>query len=194
MASSPRHLHLIQLRCHLLPSSGGETQISTFGLCCFPHHTQLQAVSKFCTLPPQYASCLPSSFQSLWAHSLLPLGCLQQPLHWFLHSRSCFTQILSHTPFICANQTRSLLGLKPCNVFSFFQNKSQTREALQALASALFSWWQRGQGADGGPRVKLGTFSPSLSLQDHRTLAVFFRQRSQTHRMVLSTQPLGFKF
>lgn len=138
MASSPRHLHLIQLRYHLLPSSGGETQISTFGLCCFPHHTQLQAVSKFCTLPPQYASCLPSSFQSLWAHSLLPLGCLQQPLHWFLHSRSCFTQILSHTPFICANQTRSLLCLKPCNVFSFFQNKSQTREALQALASALF--------------------------------------------------------
>ena len=108
------------------------------GFAVFPIIRSFRLSANFVHLPPTYASCPPSSFQSLWAHSVLPLGCLRQPLYWFLRSHSCFTQVLSHTPFISANQTRSLLCLKPCNVFSFFQNKSQTREALQALASALF--------------------------------------------------------
>ena len=138
MASSPQHLHLIQLRSIFFLPQAEKHGSQPLGFVVFPIVRSFRLSANFVHLPPKYASCLPSSFQSLWAHSLLPLGCLQQPLHWFLHFHSCFTQVLSHIPFISANQTRSLLCLKPCNVFSFFQNKSQTHEALQALASALF--------------------------------------------------------
>ena len=57
---------------------------------------------------------------------------LVSPLSLLLHSSP-----FPHTFYQCkSDQVTSLL--KTCNVFSFFQNKSQTREALQALASALF--------------------------------------------------------
>ena len=115
-ASSPKHLHLMQLRCHLLPSSGRETQISAFGLCCLPHHTQLQAVSKFhmftsqiCVLPPLFfAAPLGSLSASSWTFAAA--SPLVSPPSLLLHSRPS-----PHTLYQCRpDQLTSVLKTLQC--------------------------------------------------------------------------------